>query len=407
MKKYQLPFVVVFSVVCILSLFLIIKQTFAGTDSQSSSQSSTSIVESSSQKEVEKSTSQDLRQVSIFAVGDNLLHSPIIHYADSLDGQMDKQFNFVPIYELVKPYVDKVDLAYYNQETILGGDDREFTNYPIFNSPSQVAIDFQQIGFNLVNIANNHTLDQGPSGVEHAVSVYQKLPDTLATGAFISQESRDTIPIIERNNVKIAFLAYTEPTNGWIPDTDYRLNTFDKEIMTRDITLAKEQADIVIVSAHWGDENIFIPNEIQKEFAQLFADLKVDLVIGSHPHVIQPIEWVEGSSGNKTLVIYSLGNFISHMIETYNLLDYGFSANFVETSSGEWTIEDAKAIPFVTHYQIEGSGDLGNQYSYKVYPLADYPDDLAARHRIHDHGEAFSKDLMYEKFKEVVPEEFQ
>src|SRR5699024_10343000 len=136
--------------------------------------------------------------------------------------------------------------------------------------------------------------------------------DMIFTGSFLSQEDRDTVRTIERNGVVFSFLAYTYGTNGIMPDTDWRVAYFDEEKILEDVARAKEISDVLIVSAHWVDENTPVVNEFQQYYAQLFADLEVDVVIGTHPHIIQPIEWLTGENGNEMLVAYSLGNLVAH-----------------------------------------------------------------------------------------------
>ncbi|MGB7460936.1 MAG: CapA family protein, partial [Carnobacterium jeotgali] len=209
-------------------------------------------------------------------VGDNLIHNVIFEEAQLEDGT----FDFKPMFENVAEEIETADLAFINQETLIGGDDFGFSGYPAFNTPSDMSADLNELGFDLVNGASNHSLDKGRQGVVNTLDIWDKQEDMVFTGVFDSQEERDAIPVIERDGVTFSFLAYTYGTNGIEPDVSYRLNYFDEALITQDIERAKKVSDFVIVSAHWGDEHMLEPNEFQKKYAQLFADLEVDAVIG-------------------------------------------------------------------------------------------------------------------------------
>ncbi|RIM13060.1 CapA family protein, partial [Staphylococcus cohnii] len=152
---------------------------------------------------------------------------------------------------------------------------------------------------------------QGTDGLRNEINLWKQFDDILYTGAFNSQKARDHIPVVERNGIKVAILSYTYGTNDISPEKPYHINYFDEAQIKEDVAKAKTQSDAVIVSAHWGSEGKHEPTRKQNKYAEVFANAGVDVVIGTHPHVIQPIEWVKGKDNHKTLVAYSLGNFLN------------------------------------------------------------------------------------------------
>ena len=358
---------------------------------------------SGSSVQVENQASEEKR-VSFVGVGDNLIHNVIFEEAQLEDGT----FDFKPMFENVAEDIEVADLAFINQETLMGGDDFGFSGYPAFNTPSDMADNLNTLGFDLVNGASNHSLDKGKQGVINTLEIWDKQKNMVFTGVFDSQEERDTIPVIERDGVTFSFLAYTYGTNGIEPDVSYRLNYFDEALITQDIERAKQISDFVIVSAHWGDEHMLEPNEFQKKYAQLFADLEVDAVIGTHPHVIQPIEWVEGKNGNQTLVVYSLGNFLSAMSTgtENNMLGGMISFDFVMAEE-EKTLENVKWDATVMHYTGNKSDNTDSRKAFRIYQLDDYTEEIASQHTLNSsQGNQISKESLQKTTKTVIDAEF-
>ena len=316
--------------------------------------------------------------VSFYGLGDNLIHQQINEYA-----QVDEQtYDFKPIYSHISDRISEADLAFINQESIIGGNELGFSGYPAFNTPSDMAKDLVDLDFDIVTGSNNHSLDKGTIGIQNTLQYWEPYADDLLfTGVFDSQEQRDTIPVIEKNGMTFSVLTYTYGTNGIAPDYSYQLNYFDPELITADVERAQELSDFVMVSAHWGDEHVFEPNEMQYDYAQLFADLDVDVVVGNHSHTIQPIEWVTGEEGNETLVIYSLGNAIASTLSDRNLLGGSVQFDFVEEDQ-DFYIENVQFKPQVIHYEEDIPGDIDSRTNFKIYPLEDYPEDKAAQHAL-------------------------
>ncbi|MBE5805496.1 MAG: CapA family protein [Clostridiales bacterium] len=263
-------------------------------------------------------------------VGDNLIHSSIYKDANRLAG--GKGYNFKPIIEYIKEKVQKYDIAYYNQETILGGTKLGVSDYPTFNSPQEAGDAMLDAGFNLVSLATNHTMDRGEKAVLASREYWDSKDDVVAVGSYSSEEKQDTIEIMEKNGITYAMLNYTYGTNGMPVPTgkDYLVNVWptDLEIndpnrdkdyqdykkqVKEDIDSIRGKVDVLIVAMHWGVEYTHTPTAYQVDSAKFLAENDVDIVIGTHPHVIQPVTWIDD-----TLVFYSLGNFVSAQLQNQN-----------------------------------------------------------------------------------------
>lgn len=369
------------SLLCALTLYGCTTSQNENMESVESSISSTSQAESAvdeSETVVEEPTE---KRISFIGVGDNLIHDNIIWAAETPDGSYD----FSHMYDNIATDVENADLAFLNQETIFAGPDYAYAGYPSFNTPEQLGQNMVDLGFDLVNGATNHTLDYGASGAEYALNVWNQYDQVLYTGVFASEEASHEIPTIERDGVTFSFLAYTYGTNGIEPDTNWRVNYFDEDKIRADVAKAKEVSDVVIVSAHWGDENTYEVNEFQRYYGQLFADLEVDVVIGTHPHVIQPIEWLQGENGNETLVVWSLGNLLAHALDDINTLGGMISFEFV-VNDGLTKIENVIFTPTVSHFTYHYNDNGRLKRKFKIYYLDDYTDELGAEHGLNEDG---------------------
>lgn len=259
-------------------------------------------------KPVQKETKKEYK-LSMIMAGDGLLHGYVYKDAES-----NGSYNFSTQLEYVKDLVKNYDLKYWNQETIFGGKERGYSGYPRFNSPSEFGDNMIDIGFNMVSLANNHSMDQNESGVRNSVA-YWNTKDIVWNGQSDSEENRLAHIYGEKNNIKYALLSYTMHTNGLpVPSgKSYLVNVYDKEKVKADIEAVRPNVDVLFVAMHWGEEYTHKPNSNQKETAEYLASLGVDVIIGCHPHVIQPIEKIiNETTGKETIVYYSLGNFISN-----------------------------------------------------------------------------------------------
>lgn len=339
--------------------------------------------------------------VSFMGVGDNLIHETV--YNDAL--QDDGTYDFSKMYTNFKKDAKESDIAFINQETVLGGESLGLSGYPTFNSPTEIAKNLEKAGFNLANLATNHCLDRGEQGIANELEAFSNT-NIVTDGVYTSQEAFNTIPTFKKKGITFSFLVYTYGTNGIAPDYDYNVSYLDDDQIKSDVQKAKEISDVVIVSAHWGDENTFEPNDLQKHYAQLFADCGVDVVIGTHPHTIQPVKWIKGSSGNKMLCVYSLGNFIGGMLTTDNAIGGAIKFDFVKKSD-KITIENVKWIPTVIHFEGNQNNIMEVRYNYKAYKLSQYSDKLAKKHVLNGYdGNTVSIKYITNKTKEVIDEKY-
>lgn len=306
-------------------------------------------------------------QATIIGVGDILIHESLYKDAKLADGTYD----FKPKLELVKRFIQQADVAFANQETMLGGADLGLSGYPMFNSPFEVGDALIDAGFHVVSIANNHTLDAGEKAILNAIDYYNK-NNLMYAGAYKSEEDREQIRILLRNSISFSFLAYSYGTNGIrIPSgKDYLINLIDVDKINEDIIRAKEVSDVVVLSLHFGDEYEPLPNELQKMLANEFAKTGADIIFGHHPHVLQPIEWIEQEDGRKTFVAYSLGNFLSGQKGIEREIGGIAQIEVIKTVEGDVVsieLQDPRFLPVFTYKK--------NWRQYKLYPLHEIYDD--------------------------------
>lgn len=338
---------------------------------------------------------QENAKATLVAVGDNLIHNTLISAGEQEDGSLD----YNDFYTDMKKYIQGADIAVIDQETILGGKDWEYTGYPVFNSPWEIGEATINAGFDVFLCATNHTLDLGSAGVMKECEFYKKHPEAIQVGAYSSQEDYDNIAYKEVNGIKFAFLNYTNSTNG-IPvpeDKPYVVKLLSEDLVKKEVKIARENADVVVVFPHWGIENSHDVCEEQKNYCKLFSELGVDIVIGGHPHVLQPVEWYTNEqTGQKMIVYYSLGNFISHQINLYQMCG-GMAEITVERKDGKIEITNAKLAPVIDYYT-----NTGSKYKFSVYKLSDYNNDLASKQAQSGATVEYFTDLA----KSVISDEF-
>ena len=275
-------------------------------------------------------------KTNLVMVGDALIHGLVYQTANKYADY--KGYDFKPMLKYTKEIVADYDLAYYNQETILGGTELGLSTYPMFNSPTEVGDAFLDAGFNLVSLATNHTLDKGEKGILNSCKYWStKKEQAIAAGSYSSEEERDEVIIKESNGIKYGFLSYTTQTNGLIVPSgkSYLVNVYNKELVKEDIEKYRDKVDLLIVAMHWGEEYMTYPVNSQKEIAKYLSSLGVDIIIGCHPHVVEPIDFIDN-----TLVIYSLGNFVSSQVGVERLTGLMASTDIIKTEyHGKTTLE--------------------------------------------------------------------
>jgi poly-gamma-glutamate capsule biosynthesis protein CapA/YwtB (metallophosphatase superfamily) len=359
-------------------------------------------VESIESKETEKDVEEpNYTKVDLIMVGDMLLHDPVNESGRYPDGT----YNYDHLFTNVKDIIMDKDIAMVNQEVILGGLELGLSGYPTFNGAFEVADSIANTGFNVILHATNHTLDKGKTGGLNCMNYWKSnYPDIAIVGINESQEARDNIYVYEKEDLKIAILNYTYGTNGVkLPsDMPYIVNLLDKEDIERDVKKAIEIADFVIVAPHWGIEYKHYPSQDQIELAEFMADLGVDLVIGTHPHVVQPVEWVESENGNKMLIYYSIGNFINSTSSkgdgvTNRMIGAMAEVTIEKHEREEAFISQYGAIPLISHKDTSGPGLL------TVYPASNYTEELARENEIVNQDPNFSLELCLDIWNEVYP----
>lgn len=310
--------------------------------------------------------------IRITAAGDNLLHDPISNLAKQEDGTYDYSY----IYAAVKKAIQGSDIAYINEEVMLCD---VVSNYPRFSAMSSVADALLDVGFNVINLATNHSLDRGASGLELCLKNVHARDFDAVLGAFRTEEESTQQIIIEKQGIRFGFLSYTYGLNGLkLPEgKEWMVSLIDQEKIRAEATALREQCDYMIVSMHWGNEYQTKQNTEQEELAALLAEVGTDLVIGTHPHVIQPAVWYDRPDGGKMYCVYSLGNFVSNQHKLATMLGgiLDITLEFDANTGKLIQVMDAGVIPVVMHFQN----------SFKVqsaYLLEDYTDALAAAHGI-------------------------
>jgi len=250
--------------------------------------------------------------VTLGAIGDILIHDWVYE-----DAQKGNDYDFKPMFQYIKPTLLKPDVLVANQETVLGGTEIGLSSYPTFNSPYEVGDALIDSGVDIVTTANNHTLDRGEKAIMNAIAYYERV-GLPYVGHFKDFEDQQKLRILNVKGIKFAFLAYTYGTNGIPvpPGKEYLVNLIDTDVMKEEIERAKKEADVIVMNIHWGNEYQRYPSTQQKELAKELAEYGVDIIIGHHPHVLQPMEWIENGD-RKTFVIYSLGNFLSGQMWDY------------------------------------------------------------------------------------------
>ena len=298
------------------------------------------------------------KRMSIISVGDILIHESVYKDAEKEDGTYDFHYMFTDI----EPIIKKYDLKFCNQESNIGGKTLGISGYPSFNSPDEIGDELVSLGFNLISLANNHTLDKGEDAALYSNS-YWKSKNVNFAGSYSSVDERNEVKIYEQNGIKYAFLAYTTISNAKVRK-DYLLNMYSADKAKEDIEKVKDQVDVILVSIHWGKENINIPTESQRQIADYLSSLGVNMIIGHHSHVVQPVEYV-----NDTLVIYSLGNFISNQLS----IDLN---NGIGLMYGIDIVVDDNGVRFENEYKELVLAYAEKSTNFKVIPFSKLNNNL-------------------------------
>ena len=337
----------------------------------------------------------ETKTVELVAVGDDLIHTSVYRACKTRKG-----YNFDPLFKHIKKDIRAADISVINQETILV--DKNYSGYPSFGSPKAVADAVAKAGFNVVTHATNHTLDKGTGAITGTLKYWnRKYPNIKVLGIHKSKSAADKVTVIQKNGIKIAMLNYTYGLNGRrLPaGKSYMIDLLtpqNRNKIKKDIKEAKKKSDFVIVFAHWGTEYRYAPDVSQKNWTNFFLNNGVDLLIGTHPHVLEPYKMLKGNNGKKMLVYYSLGNFVSAQNRVPRLL--GGMAKVTIVKDGKNTyIKKYTMEPLVTH--------ISRYYkSFIVYKLKDYTNALAKANNIRriSPREAFSVTSLKNLYKKIT-----
>lgn len=340
----------------------------------------------------------DIRRIHLVCAGDNLIHRSIYNQAarrakkNGVEG-----YDFSYVYEKVEKYIAGADVAILNQETVVT-DEFEPSDYPRFCSPTDLGEHMITMGFNVFSLSNNHVLDKGEAGLLATLDYWDSHENIIRYGAYRDQADMENIRTMEVNGITLAFLGYMEHTNGIsLPeDSKCRLVYLSElEEVERQVRLADEMADVVIVSPHYGKETINEQTESQLYVTEKLFEWGADLIIGTQPHTAQKCEYHEKPDGSMGFVYYCLGNFVSAQSRYKQLVGIIGDLDIVKNmDTGEVTIENPKAIPIITQY--------GANYSnIHIEPYCTYTEELV---NVHGCDEMSLKNI--KKVLDYIPEEF-
>lgn len=401
-------------------------------DSSDAASSEDSSAELSAESSEESQEPKETR-ISFLACPDNIIHPSVYYHAlqtaaankgvsPDYSNLQTAEYEFSHIYENIKDLVKEADLSYINVETLIGGNENPINGYPMFNSPEAAGETLVDMGFDIFNLAHNHMLDSGNDKYLINCDRFFTQRGGVTLGYYENQADVENIVVVEKKGVKIAFLAYTYATNGIKLGSSAQtyIPYINSQLMKTQMAKAKQIADLVFVSMHWGDEDTFVQNASQRQAAQLLVDEGADVIIGMHPHVIQETKWVERADGTRCLLTYSLGNLLSGMYGGKNALGSLLSFDIVAKQGLKPTIENVRITPTVCHYvkkySVNTKMDTGFR-DFKIYLLEDYTAELAAAHGCHmNKGKIssfdneldgnFSLETLYAKVKRLTPAEF-
>ena len=344
-------------------LFLILFSLSATTFAQVSPQFLNPIDKINSK--LDEINSDSVKSVSLSFVGDLMCHSTQFKYA-----QVDSnKFDFRPVFEPVKKILSASDFTFGNLETVTAGKDSGYTGYPKFNTPDEFVTALKYAGFDVLFTSNNHVLDKGEAGVKRTIEVIRK-NGMLNVGTHKKGE-RNFI-ILNKDGIRIAVLAYTYGTNGFVlPDSSkYAVNVISRKRIRIDLRKARtENPDLIIVYFHYGTEYSRGADDFQRDYSKYALRYGADIVIGSHPHVVQPIVNAKSKRIGKSFIAYSLGNFVSNQRWRYSdggvILSFTIKKNMIENKI---RIEKENYLPI---WVYKGKVDSTGEQGYRIYALTD------------------------------------
>ena len=303
------------------------------------------------------------KTVNLVSIGDIMCHNT--NYQTAYNSST-KTYDFAPAFLNIAKYVEKRDIAIGNLETTLAGKEIGYSGYPTFNSPEELGVAIKNIGVDVVSTANNHCMDKGSKGIVNTLDNLDQI-GISHTGTNRTKEEQDTILVKEVNGLKIAFLSFTYGTNGInIPSgKEYLVNLIDKDLILEQIELAKKQnPDIICASMHWGIEYAQKQNKEQEQLADLLFKNGVDIILGNHAHVIEPMEkrtiTLDDGTQKECFVVYAQGNFISAQVKEHTRSTIILDMNI--TKKGETGKLSIDSVDYIPVYCYDRGKGVQNRY---------------------------------------------
>lgn len=330
--------------------------------------------------------------VRFSATGDDLIHDGI--FLQAKNRGTDGYYDFSYAYENMRDFYTQFDVNWLNQETLVN-DAFDPSGYPMFSTPGDITDALYDIGFRVFSLSNNHSYDKGAAGIEASMAHWAAMPDDVVTMGFYNLSTYDDYVYQTVNGITFGYLSYTEHTNGLPTPSGAEYGVVyldDRETIAKQIADMRPNCDVLIVSAHMGTEGTHEINDFQKQTAQWLADQGVDVIIGTHPHVVQNAEWLTGANGNTTFVVYSLGNFINAQSSADNtigaILDVYFDKTTQPDGSSSITIRDPKLHCVISQYEA-------GYKNIRVIPYSQYTDELGAAHGVFTLSRAYIESVLY------------
>ena len=336
-------------------------------------------------------------KVTILGTGDNLIHESLYKDAETEEG-----YDFKPMYEHIKEAVSSADIATLNQETPLADAVAPISGYPKFNSPHEVGNALADAGFDVINEGNNHVMDQGVDGLLATLDFWDSI-GVPYVGAYRDMDDLLKRRIIEVNGIKVAFLGFVEDVNEAIPsDSGVQIVHFYDEDMIEDLIKdAKSNADLVVVHAHWGNEDEDVISEAMQVYSRKMVDWGADIIFGNHTHILQNLEILKRESDGKLCpVIYSLGNFVSGQQKREQLLSGLMTVTCGKNpETGDTRVEGISFRPVVTHYE-------GDRENVTIYPVDEYNDDLCWENGVKTDDYPLTMDFLWDAVNKHISKQF-
>jgi poly-gamma-glutamate synthesis protein (capsule biosynthesis protein) len=308
--------------------------------------------------------------------------------------------------------IKNADLAFINQETVICNGEFEVSGSNLnFNSPMELGDDLIDIGFDIINMANNHVLDKGSSGMRACLDYWdaqcEKHDNVRVLGAYRDYQDMYDYRITEANGITVGILGYTEHTNGYSLPGDSQMRIpylYDRELMEKQVRELDSLVDCVVVSTHWGVEDTHIVTDEMKSLSQDLIDWGADVIIGTGPHTLESMEYLSRGDGTQGFVYYSLGNFISGQTDNFNMVG-GMALFDIVKKDGVTSIENPKLTPLINQYET------GKLRDVRVIPYYEYTDELVQSHGIPDSpmgsAKSWSWDVINTIIENNVPEEYR